>query len=615
MVVFDRRDTGVKEYLYTDAFAAMFSAPAGAAAADFSSVRKFMYGMTRSDWVKCQAKDLFDAAGGFDSLRFISEETCTHREFVVSDPKDLEKEGDIYGTDVQATLFDPADYDVIMQDIDRFIGWCANNVRLVEKLVEHDGEASILAGIYHTEPSDKPTDLDDEGQGSRVLLCTFKSVRAYLAHAKQHGLRAVYMNEQYTSLDWYRKNAGMNASHPGYHGKLHVNENYERPVRSQDPVPSFPPPGLPIDVGAMLADSSPEQIEQVKMIRPYWAKGDDIAFLFDHEATLLQSGRVVWGALIQANKMLFEPKYVFGAGGEVLYDPAGRMSRESLLAEAHWIFSLKGNAQYGDADRQFISDYLADELTRVFGKDAPDPAHSGYPLKISSTYFDQLQLPDGMLSLPYFPLLISDACPGAAMLLPCRFWPAEFTDEWLQACEEKFGKRHDAGQLHERAVRRAQGLQEEIDADPAPLNMHGPSLYEEGLLHFHGRGVVQDYDMARRLWEKAARMGHPESMNNLGIIYAEGRGVAVDMRLALAWYGKAAEKSFVLGQLNLGKMHLRYDGGDNDLVKAQFWLEQAAAQGNEEARQLLAEYGLANASSDAPGALGNLWKKWFNQND
>lgn len=602
MVVFDPRDGGARQYLSSNAFADLLGVPADDPAMEGPPLRRYLYGMTRSDWVKDVSAKLFDAAGSFDSLRFISEQTYTHREFVVgygAKPADP----DPYGNDLKLTLFAPSELATLIVDVERFIRWCANNVPLVLELIECDGEGAMLDAIYRTRARVNPTDLDDEGQGGHSLICTLKSVRELLVHARRFGLSAVYVNDQFTSLEWYRESLGPVGPADG---RLHKNPQHVRPTPSRQPLQPFPPAGLPIDLPALVAALTAEEREKLKLIRPYWAGRDRIDYLFQQETTLLETGRVVWAALIQVNKTLFEPIYCFGAPGEVVFDPAGRMSREGLLDEAGYIVRLKGN-KLVDGELRFFALHLEDERERIFGKAWNT---EGYALEVSSIYFDQLHLPDGMVTLPYFPVIVSDRSPGAVMVLPWRLWPPDFTEEWMAVSEKKFRVRHSSEALRAAAVARGERTQAEFDADPAPFNLNPTSLYEEGLLYFHGRGVLQDYSRARALWEKAARFGHPESMNNLGIVYGNGLGVPEDARAAFEWFRRCADKGHPLGELNLGRMYLLGVGVDADAGLARSLLERSARQGNEEAVELLLEHGLLERGAKEGGVLNRLIRKW-----
>jgi len=61
-----------------------------------------------------------------------------------------------------------------------------------------------------------------------------------------------------------------------------------------------------------------------------------------------------------------------------------------------------------------------------------------------------------------------------------------------------------------------------------------------GDLYFHGRGVAQDADQARRWYEIAAARGHAHAQFMLGVIYQQGRGVAPNVDAARGWYESAA---------------------------------------------------------------------------
>jgi hypothetical protein len=39
-------------------------------------------------------------------------------------------------------------------------------------------------------------------------------------------------------------------------------------------------------------------------------------------------------------------------------------------------------------------------------------------------------LPDGKLSLPYFPVVMNEKHPGAIMVLPSRWWLKAFSELW-----------------------------------------------------------------------------------------------------------------------------------------------------------------------------------------
>ncbi|MEO7495570.1 MAG: tetratricopeptide repeat protein [Massilia sp.] len=342
------------------------------------------------------------------------------------------------------------------------------------------------------------------------------------------------------------------------------------------PLPSLPPQGWHVDIADALARFSPVRRRAVNMTRPGWIEGDDLRTVFDNEQLLLEEGHIVWGALIQANNGLFESGHLFSAPGEVLYDPSGRMSPACLQEVACHVFGLKGEKQT-DPELAHVAAYLADERIRVFGLDAPG-ALLPYPLKISTTFFEQAQMPNMRLTLPFVPLLVSERCPGVVLFLPSIFWPDKFREDWVQA-----GARGQAQQQHV--------------AD-------GPTLYVEGLAYFHGTGTMSDLGKARALWDKAARLGNADSQFMLGTLAENGAGGATpDLHLAGHYYRAAAEQGHVQAQLALGKLCMRIDGPAPDLVEANEWVGKAAAQGSAEARELLATLAMDEAVAPSPGVL------------
>src|SRR4030042_247202 len=66
--------------------------------------------------------------------------------------------------------------------------------------------------------------------------------------------------------------------------------------------------------------------------------------------------------------------------------------------------------------------------------------------------------------------------------------------------------------------------------------------YELGVMYAEGKGVPQDFDKAKPLFEKAAAAGHGGAQYNLGVMYAEGKGVTQDLDQAKAWWEKAAKQ-------------------------------------------------------------------------
>lgn len=354
------------------------------------------------------------------------------------------------------------------------------------------------------------------------------------------------------------------------------------------------PSGLIGERPLVTADALPGLRPEV----PVWARNDSdepLNTLFAQADQLLLRGRVVWGALVQANNLLFEPEFRFGAPGEVVYDAQGRCEPEALEAIARLLMRCKreDDAASDDPALQRYGEHLRNERTRMFGF-----ALAGrllpYPLLASTTYFDQCQLPDGMLSRSHFPLLIDADDPGLVLPLPVALWPEALRETWLDAGEQRVGLRFDP-----RAARRK--LVSEFErkrTDPDPI-------FLEGLRHFRGDGVPRNYQRARELWEQAAVCGggHAQALNNLGVIYEQGLGVAVDAARQFEYYSAAAMRGLALGQLNLGRWHL----AKGDVNAALPYLRQAAVAGEADAQDLLRQLaGDRPAARPGGGLLGRL---------
>jgi TPR repeat protein len=108
-----------------------------------------------------------------------------------------------------------------------------------------------------------------------------------------------------------------------------------------------------------------------------------------------------------------------------------------------------------------------------------------------------------------------------------------------------------------------------------------------GEKYFHGKGVKQSYEMAKRLFEQAAQQGDVSAMYNLGRLYESGGGVEQSYEKAFEYYEQAAELGLTEAQFNLGNMYYNGYGVVRDIVKAREWWKKAAAQGHQQAIQNL----------------------------
>lgn len=372
-------------------------------------------------------------------------------------------------------------------------------------------------------------------------------------------------------------------------------------AESAGPLPALPNPHWPVGLSGQMPELGDQELLDLVPKAPVWVplQGDPLAYLFDHAETLLRGRRVVWAALVQANSQLFEPKFIFGAPGEVIYDPAGRADCRQLNDVARLLMRQKDTQPSDPALRKYV-EHLHAETTRLFGEDVA-PVVLPYPLKLSTTYFDQLHLPDGMLSMFTIPVLIDDRCPGAVLPLPQSLWPDDLRQEWLAVGERRTGVRFDPRAEHRKMLGEFERQRQAV-----PPHDEATELYEEGLLYFHGRrGVTRDLAKARQLWEAAMNIGegHPLAINNLAMIYGEGMGVPADPVRELKLLSNIAQRGVAIGQLNLGKYYLRAQ----QYAQARIWLRKAADQGDVEALDLLNAYSRAMSKPAGGGVLSRLF--------
>lgn len=81
------------------------------------------------------------------------------------------------------------------------------------------------------------------------------------------------------------------------------------------------------------------------------------------------------------------------------------------------------------------------------------------------------------------------------------------------------------------------------------------ALNNLGVLHYQGKGVPQDYQLAVEYFEAAAEEGNANAFNNLGICYEEGHGTPRDLARAAKCYHEAATRGNINAVYNLGYIH------------------------------------------------------------
>jgi len=169
----------------------------------------------------------------------------------------------------------------------------------------------------------------------------------------------------------------------------------------------------------------------LSIARPAWCGSrDGLSQFFASRGELLREGEVVWGHVVQANTLLFKPG-PHNCPGEVAFcpDPARVVDIEELEFVAHSLFDLKGTQPAPGPLRTF-AEHLTNERTRAFGLEVPASISPLLDCEVSTIFFARRHLPGGVLSCPFFPILLLPRAPHLVMVLPARYWPPPLLRLW-----------------------------------------------------------------------------------------------------------------------------------------------------------------------------------------
>jgi hypothetical protein len=164
---------------------------------------------------------------------------------------------------------------------------------------------------------------------------------------------------------------------------------------------------------------------------PAWVSGDAFFRQFYRRmAALRRDGAVVWGALVQANSLLFAP----GADdcpASVLYSthPWYEGQPGDLVELAGSLYDVKATAQDDPLLREF-SRVLEDELDRAPGLQVPHALTDGRDVFHTSVMVIRKHLPGRLLRGSLFPLLV-DPQRHLVQIVPSHYWPEALVTYWL----------------------------------------------------------------------------------------------------------------------------------------------------------------------------------------
>lgn len=166
---------------------------------------------------------------------------------------------------------------------------------------------------------------------------------------------------------------------------------------------------------------------------PAWVSGNPdeaLAAFFAEAPRILREGTVVWGAIVQANALLFEPGDL-DCPAEVVFSlaPGDTVPLAELRRVAAALFELKGTQPSHPGERR-IADHLTNEFTRVFGLEVPSTISPAIPCLLSTVMVTRKHLPEGYLRSTFLPVVASPTAPHLVVPVPSRYWPRSLAATW-----------------------------------------------------------------------------------------------------------------------------------------------------------------------------------------
>lgn len=299
---------------------------------------------------------------------------------------------------------------------------------------------------------------------------------------------------------------------------------------------------------------------------------------------LLDNGRIVWAAIVQANSGVLRPGAVAAAPAEILYDPRGLMPPDTLADVAGRLFRLKGTQPENAALREY-ADHLAAETTALFAWQTP-PELTPYPLLSSSFCIRTTLLPGERVVSRVLPIMVSDDEPGIAIIAPWGLWPREFYNDWCDAI-----RRHDpeANPPAQDAALLPTAAPDVPAGSPADVQqeLHAEHNYQEGLRKWRSGS---DQAGALRYWLLAAQADDLRALETLAWLTLRETMPDLIGNDSSRWSKRAqAVARDRTGLLNAGRLMLREDRVDSDYfdMRADMYLRMANDVGLREAGPLL----------------------------
>lgn len=176
-----------------------------------------------------------------------------------------------------------------------------------------------------------------------------------------------------------------------------------------DPLPKPPIQSLHFDLPSALSATPTSALPYLQILPPKWIHSDELITQIRATPKLYNHGKVVWAALVKAPHRLFQHNDPISLSAQIIYDKSGRTPAATLR---EWANELS------------VSQHT--EPTQY-------TAHINHmDVRYTSVFVWRLHLPNAILTLPIFPIIIADDCDDV-MLLPAQYWAeTSFYRDWLR---------------------------------------------------------------------------------------------------------------------------------------------------------------------------------------
>jgi len=181
------------------------------------------------------------------------------------------------------------------------------------------------------------------------------------------------------------------------------------------------------DMETSLAPFRETMLQRDKIKRPVWlTKSDGLFAIINEQWAIRRTGKIIYGALVQANNLLFEPGTQNSPGNMIYsHDPYYKAHPHELLRLASGLFSFKGDKGLSDETLQAIADILENEMDRNLYSELPLEYTNGRKVIMTGTMFERTHLPNGYIQSSIMPIIAS-IWAHETVMLPVHYWPASF---------------------------------------------------------------------------------------------------------------------------------------------------------------------------------------------